>query len=92
MNDAQLYGFFAIEYEEDGVTPKFTNPFAEATQGITPESVYKAYLWRIGIVDKAKQAELWKIERARRAGRSATNGEVGKAPDSGVRVAPTDLD
>lgn len=66
MTDRQLYGFFAIRYEDDGVTPKFENPFAAALDGLTPESVFKKYLWKIGIMDAAKQEELWKAERARR--------------------------
>lgn len=93
MNDAQLYGFFAIEYEEDGVTPKFANPFDAGMAGLTPESVYKAYLWKIGIVDKAQQAELWKAEKVRRAGRGkSTDRASEQAAGSGVRSAPPDLD
>lgn len=63
MNDRQLYGLFAIPRHADG-SPKLENPFDD--HGLTPEGVFKRHLWLNGITDRAKQEELWKVERARR--------------------------
>lgn len=59
----QLYGFFAIPLNEDG-SPDLPNPFSD--DEMTPETVYKRFLWMQGITDKAKQNVLWLAERARR--------------------------
>lgn len=77
MDDRQLYGLYSIPRLPDG-TPNLPHPFGD--DGLTPKGVWMRFLWMQGITDKAKQEELWKVEKERRARLAESAGrETSKA-------------